>query len=109
MADDITPEFIDAVSAFTDVPAEFLTGDTAAAVWASAQAAIDWKYAAAPQVPPRPATAAVSVPSANRIVQMRGDTPEDWMAAWRAGQLGGRGAPAPPPRRTGEAHRNVRP
>jgi hypothetical protein len=105
---DITPEFIEAVSNFTDVPAFMLSGDTPADVWDSAQRAVDWKQAQ-PPAPPQPATAAVPVPSANRIVQMRGEAPDDWMAAWRSGQLAGRGAPAPPPRRTGEQHRNAAP
>jgi len=105
----MTPEFILAVSGFTGVPAFMLSGDSAAAVWDSAQRAVDWKAATAPQATPQPPTAAVPVPSASRIVQMLGEAPDDWMAAWRAGQLAGRGAPAPPPRRKGERHRNAAP
>ena len=71
--------------------------------------AVDWKAATAPQATPQPPTAAVPVPSASRIVQMLGEAPDDWMAAWRAGQLAGRGAPAPPPRRIGGLHRNAAP
>lgn len=104
----VTPEFIQAVSRHTGVPLEFLFGETIPEVWESARAAVDWKVqTTAP--PAQPATSAVSVPSADRIVQMRRDAPDDWMAAWRAGQLAGRGAPAPPPRRTGERHRNAAP
>ena len=69
----------------------------------AAQLAVDWRDATAPQPPPPP-TAAVSVPTDNRIVQMRGEPPADWMAAWRSGALAGRGAPAPPPRTNGQHH-----
>lgn len=100
MSDDIGPEFIQAVSEFTGVPAEFLQGDSIRAVWDSAQRAVDWKQQGIAPSPPRP-TAAVSMPSDDRIVQMFGEPPADWMVAWRSGQLAGRGAPAPPPRRTG--------
>jgi hypothetical protein len=105
---DVTPEFLAAVSQHTGVPEFLLSGDSIGAVWDSARRAVDWKAATAPQATPQSPSAAVPVPSANRIVQMRGEAPDDWMAAWRAGQLAGRGAPAPPPRRNGE-HRNAAP
>jgi hypothetical protein len=104
---DITPEFLAGVSEWTGVPVNMLSGDTIPAVWDSAQRAMDWRLATA--APAQPATAAVPVPSANRIVQMRSEAPDDWMAAWRSGLLAGRGAPAPPPRRTGEHHSNAAP
>jgi hypothetical protein len=107
---EVSAEFLNAVSRHTGAPVNMLSGDTIPAVWDSAQRAVDWRQATAAPAPPlQPATAAVSVPSADRIVQMRGEPPGDWMAAWRAGQLAGRGAPAPPPRRTGEQHRNAAP
>jgi hypothetical protein len=96
-----------AVSRHTGVPVNMLSGDTIDAVWDSARAAVEWKQATAP--PPPPPTAVVPVPMLDRTVQMRGEAPDDWMAAWRAGQLAGRGAPAPPPRRTGEQYRNAAP
>jgi len=105
---DVTPEFLTAVSEHTGVPVDFLTGDTIAAVWDSARRAVEWKQATAP-LPPQTATAAVSVPSDDRIVQMHGEPPTDWMRAWRSGLLAGRGAPTPPLRRTGEQHRNAGP
>lgn len=104
---DVTSDFLAAVSQHTSVPVGMLSGDTIDAVWDSARAAVEWKQATAPLAPP--ATAAVPVPTPDRTVQMRGEAPDDWMAAWRAGQLAGRGAPAPPPRRNGERHRNVAP
>jgi len=106
---DVTPEFLAAVSDHTGVPVEFLTGDSIRAVWDSAQAAVDWKQATAPPQPPPAASATVSVPTLNRTVHVHGEAPDDWMAAWRAGQLAGRGAPAPPPRRIGGLHRNAAP
>jgi hypothetical protein len=98
MADDITPEFIDAVSKYTDVPAFLLSGDTAAAVWESAQRAVDWKTSTAP----RPATAAVSAasPPPRRIPVQQLVPGDDWLSAWRSGRLTPMGAPQPPPRRS---------
>jgi hypothetical protein len=105
---DVTPEFLNAVSDKTGVPVWMLNGETIPEVWDSARTAVEWKQASAPPPPPS-ATAAVPEPSANRIVQMRGEAPDDWMAAWRSGLLAGRGAPAPPPRRNGESHRRAAP
>jgi hypothetical protein len=109
MSSDVTPEFLAAVSKFTDVPEFLLSGDSIAAVWDSAQRAVDWRTSTAPSAPHPPATAAVEVPRDDRIVTMYGEPPADWLAAWRSGQLAGRGAPAPPPRRNGERHRNAAP
>jgi hypothetical protein len=104
----VSDEFLNAVSQHTGVPTEMLSGDTINAVWDSARTAVEWKQAAAPPAP-SPATAAVPVPPLDRSVQMQGKAPDDWMAAWRAGGLAGLGVPAPPPRRTGERHRNAAP
>jgi hypothetical protein len=108
---DVTPEFLAAVSEHTGVPVNFLTGDTTAAVWDSAQTAVDWKASTAPE-PQRPPTAAVSVSSPPACVptpQSLVAGSDDWLTAWRAGRLGPAGLPQPPPRRTGEAHRNAGP
>ena len=43
----VTPEFLAAVSEHTGVPAQFLAGDTAADVWASARTATEWRHAPA--------------------------------------------------------------
>jgi hypothetical protein len=102
--DAATPAFIKAVHELSTVPVEFLTGDTIDAVWDSAQRFVDW--AASAQPAPQP-TSAVPVPPLSRPVDMRGEAPDDWMVAWRSGRLGG--IPAPPPRRTGEQHRNAAP
>ena len=97
MGDGVTDDFRNAVSQFTDVPVEFLKGDTAAAVWDSAQAAIDWKDAAPP---PQPATAAVNPSMPSQPIPMQQLVPgDDWLSAWRAGRLTPMGAPQPPPRR----------
>lgn len=106
---DVTPEFLAAVSEHTGVLVDFLTGDTIAAVCDSARRAVEWKQATAPPLSPQTATAAVSVPSDDRIVQMHGESPTDSMRAWRSGLLAGRGATIPPLRRTGEQHRNAGP
>jgi hypothetical protein len=108
VANYVTPEFLAAVSAHTGVPEFMLSGDTIAAVWDSAQAAVDWKEATAPQPP----TAAVSAssPQARPIpMQQQLTTGDDWLRAWRMGRLTAMGAPQPPPRRNGEPHRNAGP
>jgi hypothetical protein len=104
----VSDEFRQAASEKTGVPVWMLNGDSIDAVWDSARRAVESKQATAP-LPPQPATAAVSVPSDDRIVQMHREPPADWMRAWRSGQLAGRGAPTPPPRRTGEQYRNAAP
>ena len=104
---EVSAEFLNAVSRHTGVPVNMLTGDIIDAAWDSARRAVEWRQATA--APTSPATVAVHVPPLDPSVQMRGEPPADWMAAWRAGQLAGRGAPPPPPRRTGERHRNAAP
>jgi hypothetical protein len=103
---DITPEFIQAVSAYTDVPAEFLTGATTSEIWDRAQSLTDWKYAT-PAVPPAAAVYVSSPPTypvtPAQIVNGSGD----YLAAWHSGRLAGAGVPAPPPRRdTGNTRHN---
>lgn len=104
---DIPAEFISAVCAHTGVPAEFLTGDTAAALWDSAQRAWDWRTAtAAPAAPPTSAVSAATPPP-TQIPTQQLVPGEDWLAAWRAGRLTLAGAPQPPPRRNnGHNRRN---
>jgi hypothetical protein len=104
---DVIPEFLAAVSAYTDVPAEFLCGSTASEVWDSAQRAVDWKQATAP----RPPTAAVSATPepARPIPRQQLVEGDDWLQAWRSGRLTQMGAPKPPPRHIGEPHRNAGP
>jgi hypothetical protein len=114
VSSDITPEFIEAVSQETGVPEWLLTqggNTTTEGVWARARQAVAWKRGTAP-TPPRPQTAAVSPESPPTRVPtpqsaMAGN--DDWRRAWRLGNLGPAGIPAPPPRRTGEAHRNAGP
>lgn len=91
----VTPEFLAAVSAHTGVPAEFLTGDTAAGVWEAAQRAVDWREATAPPAPPTAAVSA-SIPYKPMTPQPLGEV--SVMDAYRQGRLADRGAPAPPPR-----------
>lgn len=95
----VKPEFVAAVSAHTGVPAELLTGDTAEAVWDSAQRAVDWKASTA-QAPPPTAAVAPSMPS-NALPVQQAVRSGDWLAAWHSGALAGYGAPAPPPRQVG--------
>ena len=104
---DVTPEFLAAVSEHTGVPEFMLSGDTIAAVWDSAQAAVDWKQATAP----RPPTAAVTAtpPPARPIPRQQLVEGDVWLQAWRSGRLTRMGAPKPPPRRIGEPHRNAGP
>jgi hypothetical protein len=106
----VTPEFVAAVSDWTGVPAPILSGDSAAAIWESAKLAEQWRSNSAPE-PPRPPTAAVSptspptrVPTPQSVVPV-----DDWLSAWRSGRLGPAGIRQPPPRRTGEPHRNAGP
>jgi hypothetical protein len=108
---DVTPEFLAAVSDHTGVPVEFLTGDSTRAVWDSAQAAIDWKNATLPTGANAPVTTAAVSPTSQptRITPQQLVQGDDWMSAWRAGRLTPLGAPAPPPRRTGESQRNAAP
>jgi hypothetical protein len=105
MSDAVTPEFLEAVSAYTDVPVEYLCGDAARAVWDSAQRAVDWKQA----IVPRPPTAAVSPTSRPTTVPVQQLVPgDDWMRAWRAGRLGtigGTSAAAAPEQRASETQR----
>jgi hypothetical protein len=80
------------------VPAEFLTGDTAAEVWDSAQRLVDWKASTAA---PQPPTAAVSPSLPYKPITVAGCVPDgDYLAAWRSGRLTPAGIPAPPPRQT---------
>ena len=95
----MTPEFIAAVSTHTGVPAEFLTGGTAAEVWDAAQRLVDWKASTAP--PPSPPTAAVSASLPDKPITPQGCAPDgDYLAAWRSGRLVPAGIPAPPPRQS---------
>lgn len=66
---------------------------------------------AAKQAAPQPPTAAVpaSSPPPTRIAAQQLVEGDDWLGAWRAGRLTPMGAPAPPPRRTGEQYRNAAP
>jgi hypothetical protein len=106
MSDDITPEFINAVSKFTDVPAFMLIGDTAAAVWDSAQRAVDWKTSTAPAAPPT-LTGAVSASVPYGPIPMQQLVPgDDWTGAWRQGRLAPLGVPQPPPRRNSGHNRH---
>jgi hypothetical protein len=107
---DMPAEFIRAVSKETGVPEQFLIGDAAAEVWDSAQRLVDWKASTAP--PPSPPTAAVSASTSipdQPITPQRCAPDGDYLAAWRSGRLAPAGIPAPPPRRTGEQHRNAAP
>jgi hypothetical protein len=93
----VTPEFITAVSAHTGVPAEFLTGDTAADIWDAAGRLARWKASTAAPPP----TAAVSASVPNEPITVQGCVPDgDYLAAWRAGRLAPAGIPAPPPRQS---------
>jgi hypothetical protein len=94
-----TPELLAAVSAETGVPAQFLTGDTAADVGANARTATEWKHA--PAVAPVRQTAAVSptvqptpLPTPQQLAEAN-----DWLDAWREGRLSPAGVPQPPLRR----------
>jgi hypothetical protein len=76
----------------------------------AADQALDWRTAPAPPAP-TPPTSAVPMPSVGQISR---ETlgylgPADQLAFWRQGRLEGIGAPAPPPRRNGEQHRNAAP
>jgi hypothetical protein len=96
---DITPEFVQVVSDWTGVPAEFLTGDTAADVWDSAARAEAWRVstsAPAPPLPPPTAAVSASVPYKPITPQPLGEV--SVMDAYRQGRLADRGAPVPPPR-----------
>jgi hypothetical protein len=94
----VTPEFIAAVSPHTGVPAEFLTGDTAAEVWDGAQRLVDWK---ASNAVPQPPTAAVSASLPYEPITVAGCVPDgDYLEAWRSGRLAPAGPPAPPPRQS---------
>jgi hypothetical protein len=94
----VTPEFIAAVSAHTGVPAEFLTGGTAAEVWDAAERLARWKAEAAA---PQPPTAAVPASLPCEPITPQGCVPDgDYLAAWRSGRLAPAGIPAPPPRRS---------
>lgn len=94
----MTPEFIAAVSAHIGVPAEFLTGDTAAEVWDVAQRLVDWKASTAAPLPP---TAAVATSLPDRPITAAGCVPGgDYLTAWRTGRLAPAGIPAPPPRQS---------
>jgi hypothetical protein len=110
MSDDITDEFLNLVSKFSEVPVEYLRGDTAQAVWDSAQAAIDWKNAAQATGANAPVTSSAVNPNTHTPIRSQQLVPgDDWMAAWRAGRLTPLGAPAPPPRRNGSGHRDAGP
>jgi hypothetical protein len=103
---DITPEFIAAVSQHTGVPAEFLNGSTAAEVWNAAERLTRWKAGSA--APPPTAAVPASIP--NEPITVAGCVPDgNYLAAWRSGTLAPSAIPAPPPRRTGERHRNAAP
>lgn len=104
---EITHELLQAVSEKTGVPVQFLRGSTIPEVWESAQRAVDWKYATAPQS----AMSAVSpLMSSERITsQQIVNGSGDYLGAWRSGRLAPAGIPQPPPRRTGEHGRNARP
>lgn len=104
---DLPAEFVRAVSEQTGVPAEFLTGDTAEHVWDSAERIARWKAETAP--PPQTSAVVASSPPPTRITAQQMTEGNDWLTAWRTGRLAGAGAPAPPPRRTGERHRNAAP
>jgi hypothetical protein len=109
---DITPEFLAGVFEWTGVPVNMLSGDTIPAVWDSAQRVVDWKQATTQPSAPSAATSAVPVPQVEQVsrqVMYPHQTADDWLTAWRSGRLGRLGAPAPPPRRNGEAHRNAAP
>jgi hypothetical protein len=111
MNDQVPDEFRTAVSGLTGVQVWMLRGETPQQAWQSARTAVEWKQATAPPVPP-PATAAV--PTTYGVGQISQETtgylnPAAQLEAWRQGRLERMGAPAPPPRRTGEQHRNAPP
>jgi hypothetical protein len=99
------------VSRDTGVPPGLLArGSTEDECRAIADQALAWRTATASPAP-RPPTSAVPV---SRVGQISKETlgclsPADQMAFWRQGRLEGIGAPAPPPRRNGEQHRNAPP
>jgi hypothetical protein len=101
--DDVTPEFVRAVSEETGVPGWLLTqggNNTMEGIWSRASDAVEWKTKTAPAAP-QPPTAAVpaTTPPPTRITSQQLVEGDDWLGAWRAGRLTPMGAPQPPPRR----------
>jgi hypothetical protein len=95
-----------------------LAGADEAAMRQSAQDALAWRSTPAPQQTNTGAVSYNSAPATSGSVkgvnQFSRETlaalpPETVTAAWTAGRLAGLGAPAPQPRRNGEAHRNAAP
>ncbi|WP_156771964.1 hypothetical protein [Mycobacterium sp. 1245805.9] len=106
-----TVEFIAAVARETGVPEWLLTqggNNTTEGIWERARQAVDWKYATAPQTPLPTAAVSVSLPY-EPITPQRCVPDGDYLAAWRSGRLAPVGIPAPPPRCTGEGHRDAGP
>ncbi|WP_406817401.1 hypothetical protein [Mycobacterium sp. M23085] len=98
---DVNPEFIEAVSRETAVPAWLLqTADSPLDIWHLAQAAVDWKARTSPPPAP-PSTAAVSAAVPYGPVPQQ-PVPADMtvMEAYRGNHFADRGAPAPPARRS---------
>jgi hypothetical protein len=108
MSDDLTPEARAAISEWTQVPEGMLSSaQTLDEAWQLATLARDWKQATAPPATsgiPAPAPTPAAAPTP--ILRQSLVDSDDWLTAWRQNRLGPMGAPAPPPRKNGEAHRN---
>lgn len=101
---------IERTSRLTGVPPDLLgNGNTAEEIEQIAADLLAWKAAAPPAQPP--ATAAAPAYTVGQISRstLQYLSPEQISAVHREGRLEGIGAPAPPPRRTGEQHRNAAP
>jgi hypothetical protein len=99
MNDQVPDEFRTAVSGLTGVPVWMLRGETPQQAWQSAPPP-------PPPPPPLPTTYGVGQISQETTGYLN---PAAQLEAWRQGRLERMGAPAPPPRRTGEQHRNAPP